>query len=161
MSDRDRALERFADACYSMFDVGYDRETLQEELERVADDWVDDYGTEPPRKGGDFPVSGQEKEQQRWMIHLRVDLDGDPVVEVVSVKDLLSPEAIERGIGFDCAHLGDLSPGHAAVFGDGVFSDGEYRTLDYVRTEVASLASRLVAAVPYAEPPASAGKDEA
>ena len=43
--------------------------------------------------------------------------------------------------GFDCAHLGDLSPNYAR---DG-FNDAcdEYRTLDYVKRETASLAAQL------------------
>jgi len=42
--------------------------------------------------------------------------------------------------GFDCAHCMDISPAHAA-FG---YSDGEfYRDIEYVKSEVASLARQL------------------
>ncbi len=49
-------------------------------------------------------------------------------------------------IGFDCAHGGDLSPGYAARHP--AFRLGEwetYRTIDYVKGEVRSLAHQLAA----------------
>lgn len=47
--------------------------------------------------------------------------------------------------GFDCAHSGDHSPASAAFFCErGLGRDGEqYRTLDYVKSECASLARQL------------------
>jgi hypothetical protein len=46
-------------------------------------------------------------------------------------------------LGFDCAHSGDMSPGHCRDFGD---PHDVYRSLPYVRAECASLAGQLVGA---------------
>ena len=49
-------------------------------------------------------------------------------------------------LGFDCAHSGDLSPGHSREFHVAVshlFRADIYRTLEYVKNECASLASQL------------------
>jgi hypothetical protein len=60
-------------------------------------------------------------------------------------------------LGFDCAHAGDLVPGHIAIAPvyrslSRIFSDNEdlgggdhYRTLDYVRDQCAKLAAQLAA----------------
>ena len=59
--------------------------------------------------------------------------------------------------GFDCNHSGDLAPGRGVnpmrmlygLFGSDDFSsryDGEYRTVDYVRGEVESLAKQIAKA---------------
>jgi hypothetical protein len=50
--------------------------------------------------------------------------------------------------GFDCAHLGDLSPGYSRLIPS---PSEEYRSLPYVRGEVASLAGQLVSATPQVE----------
>src|SRR5690606_8583713 len=55
-------------------------------------------------------------------------------------------------LGFDCAHLGDVSPGMDArsrELGHPPlrFGDERYRDVGYVRRECASLAAQLVAAV--------------
>jgi hypothetical protein len=51
--------------------------------------------------------------------------------------------------GFDCAHLGDLSPKYAR---DAPIRDEVYRRLDYVKCETADLARQLQEAVPGADP---------
>lgn len=51
-------------------------------------------------------------------------------------------------LGFDCAHLGDLSPAHRA---GPSWSDESYKTLGYVRDVTAKLAHQLATAIP--EPP--------
>lgn len=48
-------------------------------------------------------------------------------------------------LGFDCAHSGDTSPKYDAEYG-GAFR-GHYRTLDYVRAEVTSLARQIAEVV--------------
>lgn len=50
-------------------------------------------------------------------------------------------------LGFDCAHLGDLSPGHRSIMG-GLNGSETYKTLRYVRSETAALADQLTAATP-------------
>lgn len=45
-------------------------------------------------------------------------------------------------LGFDCAHYGDVSPAYAAKYAF-AFSDGYYKSVGYVRCEVARLAERL------------------
>ncbi len=56
-------------------------------------------------------------------------------------------------LGFDCAHLHDLTPKYERTYHG--FSDvGDvYRSLAYVRGEVVSLAAQLVNATPQAEAP--------
>ena len=64
-------------------------------------------------------------------------------------------------LGFDCSHYLDYSPGHDATsrrHGLGAMRDGVYRTLSYVRSECARLASQLAAMHhPPATPPAASG----
>ncbi len=43
--------------------------------------------------------------------------------------------------GFDCAHSGDLNPSYAEKYG---WHDGEYRDIEYVKSECASLASQIM-----------------
>jgi hypothetical protein len=43
--------------------------------------------------------------------------------------------------GFDCAHSGDLSPAYASRYGFGF--DDQYRDIDYVRSEIATLSKQL------------------
>lgn len=45
--------------------------------------------------------------------------------------------------GFDCAHYKDLCPRHVAEYGFNWLSDGEYRDVAYVRSEVECLAEQL------------------
>lgn len=48
--------------------------------------------------------------------------------------------------GFDCAHAGDLCPGHQRERFGMIFSGSEeYRDIDYVRSEVKQLAEQLSA----------------
>lgn len=50
-------------------------------------------------------------------------------------------------LGFDCAHSGDNSPAHAARCKesgfDGLFAEGTYKNLAYVKNEVLALARQL------------------
>lgn len=57
--------------------------------------------------------------------------------ELSDVKD-------EIWIGFDCAHLGDLSPQDLLTYKDGpLWKDDVYRDLEYVKKECISLAKQL------------------
>lgn len=67
-------------------------------------------------------------------------------------------------LGFDCAHLMDYSPAHAAadrkryedtgdpIWLNSAFDRGEYRTLGYVRAETESLARQLAVSFQDSEP---------
>lgn len=47
-------------------------------------------------------------------------------------------------LGFDCVHLGDLNPRDVLVYGYRSYHDDDtYRTKDYVKKEVTSLAKQL------------------
>lgn len=47
---RERVYLHFEDAVYRMFEVGYDAESLGEEVEQLVQDWLNDYGVEPPAR---------------------------------------------------------------------------------------------------------------
>jgi hypothetical protein len=53
-------------------------------------------------------------------------------------------------LGFDCAHSGDIAPAYDRNRYGGIFGDGSYKRLDYVKRQVESLAEQLTRAT--AEP---------
>jgi hypothetical protein len=79
------------------------------------------------------------------MVHGGPTLSGwcDPGEGVRRIcHDVESEEPEVYWLGFDCAHVGDYIPYFGFAFGEG----GEYRDLDYVRKECASLARQILEA---------------
>ena len=72
-------------------------------------------------------------------VHGGLTYSGSCVGRICHVPREGEPDSV-WWFGFDCGHVGDLSPGHVARDSDG----GEYRTVAYVRKEVESLARQLV-----------------
>ena len=54
--------------------------------------------------------------------------------------------------GFDCAHSGDRSPGHSALLNSWYGMPEQYRSVRYVRGQVASLAEEIHAVVKESKP---------
>lgn len=63
-------------------------------------------------------------------------------------------------VGFDCAHAGDLVPGMVDLLPPGLVEGDTYRTVDYARAEVETLAAQVGLAVSIGQVGDAGGQDE-
>lgn len=66
---------------------------------------------------------------------------------ICHVPELSEPDEV-FWLGFDCAHCFDFSPAYRSLLGPKIeilLGGGTYRTIDYVKDEIRSLANRLKA----------------
>lgn len=63
---------------------------------------------------------------------------GDPSKHICHLPDEGEPDSV-WWLGFDCAHLGDVSPAYDSMFN----AEGSYKDVAYVKSEIRSLARQL------------------
>lgn len=75
--------------------------------------------------------------------------EGPPAATICHIPEPGQPDHL-WWFGFDCHHCDDLAPGYAARYRDAeysaIFTDGIYRTLQYVRNECRDLAWQIASA---------------
>lgn len=88
-------------------------------------------------------AKADEIERGQFEIVLAVDVHGGLTYAEDAPPSAADDQKGGWWFGFDCAHSGDLTPKYAGRYG--LHEGGEYRTFDYVKSEVESLARQLAA----------------
>lgn len=80
--------------------------------------------------------------------------DEGPAYGICHIEQPGRPEKV-WWFGFDCAHLGDLSPAYSSLRVGSCFDGDSYKPMGYVTAETARLAAQLVSATVKVDTPSS------